>query len=102
MDARDRPRLLGLERAHVRARERGVHVQLALDAEACEPARVGRGGERRVRQGHDHPHPVALIALGPRKVGHGAHVQQRLLDDAARRAIDGAGRRPGGHDDGDE
>ena len=40
--------------------------------------------------------------VNPREVGRGAHLHQRLLDDAPRRPIDGAGGRPGGGDDYEE
>ena len=102
VDARDRPRLLGLESAHVRAREGRVDVQLAVHAEAGEAARVGRGGQGRVGERHDDPHAVAAVVLDPREVRCRANLEERPLDHAARRPIDGAGRRPGGRDDGEK
>ena len=46
-DARDRPCLRGLEPAKIRARERGVHVQLHVGAEAGQP-RARRSQRRAV------------------------------------------------------
>jgi hypothetical protein len=37
--------------------------------------------------------------LGRRQIGCRTDLEQRLLDDATRRPIDGPGRRPGGRDD---
>ena len=40
--------------------------------------------------------------VNPVRSGAGRTFSQRLLDDASRRPIDGAGRRPGGGDDCEE
>ena len=98
----DSPRLLRLERAQVRARERAPHVQLLPDTEASEPAGVRRGRERRIIELHDHAHAVAAGGTSNREVRSRPDCQQRLFDDALRRSIDRTGRRAGDGDDCDE
>ena len=50
-------------------------LSLRLYAEAGEPARVGRGGERRVSERHDDPHSVTALVLERREVRRGTNLQ---------------------------
>ncbi len=98
----DRSGLLRLERAQVRARERTPHVQLLPDPETGEPACVRGCRERRALELHDHPYAVAPRATDVCEVGRGSDLQERLLDDALRRPVDGTGSRAGAGNDCDE
>jgi hypothetical protein len=96
-DARDRPRLRGLETAQIRPREGRRQVQLRVPSEAGKPTRERGRGERLVVESDDDTDAVAR-ARQAGDVGSGTHLLHRLGDDVTRRAVERAGGSPGDGD----
>ena len=73
-----------------------------VGAEPGKPPRERRRRERRIVERDDDAHAVAAVLRETGDVRRRAHLQQRLLDDVARRAVERSGGRPGNGDGSEE